>query len=246
MRNLTATFATISLLSITNAAIAGDYYSSQQSNNGGYTSSQTSDTGGYTSSQSSGTGGYSSSQTGTTGSSVMKKEKKSRFSVHVNFNNNQPVYVEREPDTYYVKSRGHHHYEPRWVLADNGEIPEYAVQGGYERGNPLYVCQVDYNGGTHPGKLVGENCNFSYGGREVIKADYQVLISQNELSWVPARNGNIPAHAIAGGYENGRPLYICQVNYMGGVHPGKIVGRNCNFGYAGREVMNSRYQVLVG
>jgi len=55
----------------------------------------------------------------------------------------------------------------------------------------------------------------------------------------------VPPGAIAGGGENGRPLFICRAAHEGGLHPGKVVGRNCNFGWGGREILSERYEVLV-
>jgi len=40
---------------------------------------------------------------------------------------------------------------------------------------PLYVCRALYNGGLHPGKVVAGNCNITYGGREVVLHNFQVL-----------------------------------------------------------------------
>jgi len=64
--------------------------------------------------------------------------------------------------------------------------------------------------------------------------------------WMPAANGSVPANPIIGGYEPGRTLPVCRAIYNKGVHPGKVVGKNCNFGYAGKEVLAPQYEVLVG
>jgi hypothetical protein len=145
--------------------------------------------------------------------------------------------------------RGHFRRHMRnlaWVnVAPGFGIPRRAVVGGSENGQPLFICHANYNGGVHPGKVVKGNCNISWGGNEIPMRNYQVLVSNSNLSWVSGSFGGIPANAVVGGFENGAPLYICQVRYNGGVHPGKIVSGNCNIGWGGREVSLPVYNVLV-
>jgi hypothetical protein len=66
------------------------------------------------------------------------------------------------------------------------------------------------------------------------------------LEWVDARGGHVPSGAIIGGWEPGRTLYVCRGWYRGGMHPGKIVGSNCNIGWGGNEVLLDPYEVLRG
>jgi hypothetical protein len=133
-----------------------------------------------------------------------------------------------------------------WVDARGGDVPYGAIVGGSETGRTLYVCRGWYNNGLHPGKVVGSNCNIGWGGDEVLLDRYQVLVGdQNRVQWVDASNGDVPPHAFSGGYEPGRPdLYVCRALYNG-IHPGKIVGSNCNIGYGGKEITLNRYQVMV-
>ncbi|MDR3491422.1 MAG: DUF3421 domain-containing protein [Gammaproteobacteria bacterium] len=142
------------------------------------------------------------------------------------------------------------HYRPdgiNWVRGNYGMLPQDAVAGGRQPNQPhtLYVCHADYQGGVHPGKLIAGKCNISWGGREIEMPDYEVLVSRVPLIWMQTRYGNIPANAVAGGYEGQRTLYICQANYMGGVHPGKVVGNHCNFGWGGKEISLPNFRVLV-
>jgi diguanylate cyclase (GGDEF)-like protein len=65
------------------------------------------------------------------------------------------------------------------------------------------------------------------------------------LSWVAASAGQIPGGAVVGGQESGRSLFICRANHQNGVHPGKVVARNCNIGYGGKESEVRNYEVLV-
>ncbi len=63
-----------------------------------------------------------------------------------------------------------------WLKPRKGRLPEDAVQGGFEKGMPVYVCHAAYYGhGVHPGKLVGRTCYITYGGREYPMDHYEVL-----------------------------------------------------------------------
>jgi len=141
-----------------------------------------------------------------------------------------------------------------WVPAANGMVPANAIIGGKESGRSLPVCRARYNQGVHPGKVVGKNCNFGYGGKEVLAPQYDVLVgnpgllkqSPQFVRWIAAQGGQVPPGAFFGAYEPGRPILpICQAPYQGGVHVGKVVGGNCNFGYRGLEVLLPQYAVLV-
>lgn len=63
-----------------------------------------------------------------------------------------------------------------WIAANRGFVPGNAIQGGQERGRKLYICQAAFNGGMHPGKLVGQKCNIAWGGNEVSIPQYNILV----------------------------------------------------------------------
>lgn len=134
-----------------------------------------------------------------------------------------------------------------WVAASNGQIPRGAFLGGSDKNRALYVCRAEYSNGLHPGKLLDKYCNIGWGGQEILSPNYEVLTAPQSvrLVWVAAANGRIPPGAFVGGYEKGQSLYLCRASYSNGWHPGKIVGRNCNFGWGGREVVRPNYEVLV-
>lgn len=145
-------------------------------------------------------------------------------------------------------------YPVKWVPAANGMVPANAIIGGNESGRTLPVCRASYQQGVHPGKVVGKNCNFGYGGKEVLASQYEVLVGNSSVliqipqlvRWVTVQRGYVPPGAFFGAYEPGRPnMSICQAAYQGGVHVGKVVEGNCNFGYGGREVLSPQYAVLV-
>jgi len=137
--------------------------------------------------------------------------------------------------------------ELRWVPGSNGSVPRGAVVGGQEPGRQLYVCRAQYQGGVHPGKVVGSNCNIGYGGREITLPQYEVLTTREpqRIGWVRASRGALAPNAVIGGQEPGRQLYLCRASHQGGVHPGKVVGSNCNIGYGGAEVTLPDYEVMV-
>ncbi len=134
-----------------------------------------------------------------------------------------------------------------WVTASGGNVPEGAVVGGEESsGQKLYICRGHYRDGTHPGKIVGANCNFGWGGKEISLPNYEVLVG-TAGRWMAASGGNVPEGAIAGGVEaTGQKLIICRGRHEGGIHPGKIVGPNCNIGWGGKEILLRGYDVLLG
>ncbi|MBX7151712.1 DUF3421 domain-containing protein [bacterium] len=72
------------------------------------------------------------------------------------------------------------------------------------------------------------------------------VLSLSAQQWVPY-TGTIPADAVVGGTENGKPLYVGRVPFKGGIHPGKILpGGICNIGWGGKEYsFNQGFEVLV-
>jgi hypothetical protein len=132
----------------------------------------------------------------------------------------------------------------QWVVSSGGVTLPNAVVGGYENGHDLFVCRARYKG-VHPGKIVGTNCNISWGGAEMSFDKYEALVSANPGKWVPASNGSIPPGAFVAGHEPDRKLILCRAPYNGGVHPGKIVGGTCDFGWGGQEMYAASYEVLV-
>jgi len=140
-----------------------------------------------------------------------------------------------------------------WQAAANGQIPPNAIPGGQEQGKPLAICAAPYRDGRHPGKVVGKTCNFGYGGAEIKSEKFDVLLGNSALlkqnplfvRWVPAQNGQVPPGAFLGAQEPGRVLPICRAAYQGGVQPGKLVVRNCNVAFNGKEVLVPQYEVLV-
>lgn len=134
--------------------------------------------------------------------------------------------------------------EPTWVRGSQGSVPKDAFVAGSERKTTFHLCRASHHGGVHPGKLVGQNCNIGWGGKEVLLSRYEILTGVTNHRWVPSTGGGVPSGSFAGGEENGRPLYVCRGEYRGGTHPGKLVGQNCNIGWGGEEILLAKYEVL--
>jgi len=138
----------------------------------------------------------------------------------------------------------------QWVPF-NGSIPSNAVVGGVENGQPMYVGRVPYEGGVHPGKIIGGGfCNIGWGGKEYsVNQGFEVLTAApNAVKWVEY-NGSLPANAIQGGYNSAGgadPLYIAKAAYNGGEHCGKLWANACNIGWGGQEiVLKDKIYILV-
>ena len=119
-------------------------------------------------------------------------------------------------------------------------------------GTILFVCRASFQQGIHPGKVIGGKCNIGYGGREHALSPYEMAVaSPSSHYWGRPGEGATP---IAGGREGGRPLVICRTEHRSspdgrnflshGLHSGKVIGRNCHFGYGGQEIINANYEVL--
>ena len=71
-------------------------------------------------------------------------------------------------------------HELSWKPASGGEVPDGALAFGHERtGEALFVCRAEHAGGVHIGKVRAPfgGCNVPYGGKEIKKRDYEVLVS---------------------------------------------------------------------
>jgi hypothetical protein len=128
-----------------------------------------------------------------------------------------------------------------WVPSSGG-VPGNAIMGGQEPGRMLPICRGAYQGGVHPGKVVENKCNFGYAGNEISVARFEILTGDGaRLEWAA---GPSASNMVTGGGERGGQLWICRAAYQGGVHPGKLIGGQCNIGYGGKEVTLPGFDVL--
>lgn len=133
-----------------------------------------------------------------------------------------------------------------WVPNTDPASRQNVIVGGQEPGRTLPICRAAYRDGLHPGKIVAGNCNFGWGGKEILDPKFDVLTGRPAIRWVAARNGApLPAGAFIGGSEPGRLLPVCRASYQQGMHPGKVVAGNCNIGWGGKEIVLPNYEVMV-
>jgi len=128
-----------------------------------------------------------------------------------------------------------------------------AFEAGYDRlGAKLYVGRSLLAGGCHVGKVrcdIG-TCYVPYEGGEETFNQFQVLTAPYgvTLQWVPASNGNVPANAVEGGYNEDRSkTYVGRAQHDGAFSPGEVVPKDglLYIAHEGREVEFERYDVLV-
>ncbi len=140
----------------------------------------------------------------------------------------------------------------RWDWAGPGYgIPDNLVTVGWEGGNRRGVCMAEhFRGdkvlGIHPGKTVGNRCNYGYGGREYATKNFWALKgTYRKLQWEPSKGG-VNRFNIIGGYEPNRKLYVCRGKYRGGTHAGKYWpgAKHCLIGYGGRERWVAPFEAL--
>lgn len=88
---------------------------------------------------------------------------------------------------------------------------------------------------------------FSFAACEVaITAAMGASTNSKEVRWMQAASGFVPSGALIAGAEPNRlPLYLCRAEFQGGLHPGKLVAKNCNIGFGGSEVLLPEYEILL-
>jgi ribosomal protein S14 len=107
-------------------------------------------------------------------------------------------------------------------------------------GPPSLVCRAPFRGGVHPGKLVGDQCNIGWGGKEESVRNFELL--RGSTLWGSPQPGY--AGAVVGGQSDGTPMPVCRAEFRGGWHAGKVVADQCNFGWGGKEESQRSFDVL--
>jgi hypothetical protein len=130
-----------------------------------------------------------------------------------------------------------------WREFYSGPLPTGAMFAGDFEGRPTYICQAPFRDGIHPGRLAGDRCVITYGGEVIPRNRFKILIDRG-YQWRWTRAGDIPPNAVVGGYEKGRPLFVCRAP-LRGMHPGKVIAGACNIAFRGEEVTRPTFQVLV-
>lgn len=66
-----------------------------------------------------------------------------------------------------------------WIAVKDGKIPAKATIGGkLANGVLMPVCRADMGNGIHPGKVYNGKCYVGFGGKEVIKPVFEVLVTE--------------------------------------------------------------------
>jgi len=136
-----------------------------------------------------------------------------------------------------------------WILVEVGHIPQDAIMAGEDSsGIPQYIARNFHEGGLHIGRASHEGACLSYGGCEIPLTSYEVLIGDaRAITWVPSTSGD-GTRPVEAGYEaDGKPLWIAQARYAGGVLPGKASGWDSGayVAHNGKENRVMEYNVLV-
>ncbi|XP_064487647.1 uncharacterized protein LOC135399836 [Ornithodoros turicata] len=139
-----------------------------------------------------------------------------------------------------------------WVHTSGGHVPETAVPGGVDSGEPIYIGRAEHDGAVIPGKIVPSHnvCYVAQDGQEHAHHTYQVLVSldDSQFDWIPGADGKLPSGAVQGGVNgDGEPLYIGRTEHNETLTIGKV---QCSHGvlyipYGGAEIPFSEYEVLV-
>jgi len=144
-----------------------------------------------------------------------------------------------------------------WVLNQGKHIPSDAIEGGFERGAPLYICRAYHEGGL----MIGKACSvfkkgavIGYKKEEIHLDKYEILVGNpHAVRWVNLSGQfNLESlgglRPVEGGREpGGAPQYIAQAPYHGAVHPGKACeefGNGCFIPYDSTEKKVAEYAVL--
>ncbi|KAH7926685.1 carbohydrate-binding module family 12 protein [Leucogyrophana mollusca] len=143
-----------------------------------------------------------------------------------------------------------------WVWNEGKNIPSDAIEGGNERGQPLYICRAYYEGGLLIGKassVFKKGAVIGYKKEEIQLDKYEILVGNpNAVRWVTT-SGVVDVRSLGyppveGGREpEGAVIHIAQAPYHGAVHPGKacaVYGDGAFIPYDSTEKKVKEYAVL--
>ncbi|XP_055859197.1 natterin-1-like isoform X2 [Episyrphus balteatus] len=138
-----------------------------------------------------------------------------------------------------------------WVpSAPGAPLPALAVVGGHDcDGTPIFVGRSYHEGDNLPAKVVPSKYTayVCWGGREITKNHYEVLVGNN-YCWIPCAAGQVPPNAVlAGNTVTGEPLFIGRGYWEGSLTVGKIhPSHHCLYiPFGGAEHRLDCYEVLT-
>ncbi|WP_139792348.1 DM9 repeat-containing protein [Henriciella litoralis] len=128
-----------------------------------------------------------------------------------------------------------------------GTIPDDAISGGLENEHALPVCRVEIEGKMHPGKVHVFMCHFAFDGAEYLSDEFEVLTkAESDIEVWSALAVTDEADVVRSDNNTDETLQfpVCRAAWKDGLHPGKLEGAKCHFGYGGRELVAETYEVL--
>jgi len=147
--------------------------------------------------------------------------------------------------------------QPTWVLVHGTNIPDNAIQGGWEAdGSPLYVARVEVTGGKngtlhragYAGHHVDGICRVAYGPEHKFN-QYEVLVADpGTYKWVPYFPGTLTSCAWSENHTPARPIlvmrgdpnfgriFVTRTCYEHALIPGHATTTKTWLGYDGKAV----------
>jgi len=135
-----------------------------------------------------------------------------------------------------------------WKLVRNtGSPPQGAIAAGFQNdgAGTVWAAIAHTNHGEIPGKAIGNNCWYPYGGKEESTNNFSWIVSGYDL----VRNsGSPPPGAIASGFQNdgAGTVWSAVAHTNQGEIPGKAIGNNCWYPYGGKEESTNNFSWVVG
>jgi hypothetical protein len=149
----------------------------------------------------------------------------------------------------------------KWEPLTSGKkIPKNAIPGGQSASKVnTFICRTTYDkdiyGGLHTGVFENDSCRIGWGGLEIVRDTFDILIlkTPTETKWVkPADiqeySEESPWRVVRGGWnekEQSTPLYVARALLGEAFIPGKNLGENCNFSYRGKEEVSRDFELLL-
>src|SRR5262249_53723347 len=77
--------------------------------------------------------------------------------------------------------------------------------------------------------------------------DNLISVETQQLSWQEMRDNTLPTDdSIIAAQSLSGPLYICQAEEKGGIHPGVVHDNTCVVTYGGKIIAHRLYKILTG
>lgn len=140
----------------------------------------------------------------------------------------------------------------QWLPSEKVK-PTEAVKVKHQEGNAIEVCRCLFNRNWYAGGVLEGKCSIGWGGKEIKKADYELLVkSPNmQISWQDIKGFGIPAGAVVGGRENTRFSYVGRLlqadrNFQLGRIVKSKSGYEFHYGMGGKEeIAKDGFEILI-